>query len=189
MAVGVARAGHAVVWRQVNGQLSEAKKKADDDTAELEEVHSARRRLDKDMEALQEKIEELTAENAKVQRSKKKLQGDVSAEASGRGSSALQSDGIDTSDTSCLAAANVCSRKTCTGPSKLVPVGCSCELLRGLHFKRSYQPSLMVCGCVHWSLLLPNYTLAFLKMASYAKCACACTSVHRHSAYHIPCLS
>lgn len=64
---------------QVNAQLAEAKKKADEDMAELEEVQNARRRLDKEIEALNERIEELGAENAKTNRSKKKIQGDVSA--------------------------------------------------------------------------------------------------------------
>lgn len=63
---------------QVNAQLSEAKKKADEDMAELEEVQNARRRLDKEIEGLNERIEELGADNAKTNRSKKKIQGDVS---------------------------------------------------------------------------------------------------------------
>lgn len=71
--------GYTIDHLQVNAQLAEAKKKADDDMAELEEVQNARRRLDKEIEALNERIEELTAENAKTNRSKKKIQGDVSA--------------------------------------------------------------------------------------------------------------
>ena len=62
----------------------EAKKKSDDDQAEIEELETARRRQDKEMEALKEHVEALTAENQKTLRSKKKLQEEVGKEG-GRG--------------------------------------------------------------------------------------------------------
>ena len=58
----------------------EAKKKSDDDQAEIEELEGARRRQDKEMEALKEHVEALTAENQKTLRSKKKLQEEVGSE-------------------------------------------------------------------------------------------------------------
>ncbi len=44
---------------------------------ELEELQGAKRKVDKELEALQERIDELTAENQKVNRSKKKVQEEV----------------------------------------------------------------------------------------------------------------
>ena len=61
----------------------EAKKKSDDDQGEIEELEAARRRQDKEMEALKEHIETLTAENQKTLRSKKKLQEEVRKEGVG----------------------------------------------------------------------------------------------------------
>ena len=58
-------------------QLNEAKKKVDDDQVELEEVQNARRKLDLEAKALQERLEELKAENAKLTRGKKKVQEEV----------------------------------------------------------------------------------------------------------------
>ena len=59
------------------GQLNEAKKKVDDDQLELEEVQNGKRKLDQEAKALQERLEELKAENAKLARGKKKVQGEV----------------------------------------------------------------------------------------------------------------
>lgn len=58
-------------------QLAEAKKKADDTQLEVEETQGAKRKLDKDFQDLQDRIEVLTAENVKVARSKKKVQEEV----------------------------------------------------------------------------------------------------------------
>ena len=60
-------------------QLNEAKKKADDNQLELEETQNGRRKLDQELKALQERLEELKAENAKLARGKKKVQGEVSS--------------------------------------------------------------------------------------------------------------
>ena len=64
-------------------QLLDAKKKSDDDQTEIEELQAARRKQDKELEALQERIEELGAENQKTLRSKKKLQDEVGWERGG----------------------------------------------------------------------------------------------------------
>lgn len=60
-----------------NVQLSDAKKRSDEGQVELEELQGARRKQDKEIEALNERIEELQAENNKVLRSKKKVQEEV----------------------------------------------------------------------------------------------------------------
>ena len=60
-------------------QLNEAKKKVDDDQVELEEVQNAKRKLDQEAKALQERLEEMKAENAKLARGKKKVQEEVGA--------------------------------------------------------------------------------------------------------------
>ena len=44
---------------------------------ELEEMQAAKRKLDKEMEAQQDRIDELIAENHKVVKSKKKIQEEV----------------------------------------------------------------------------------------------------------------
>lgn len=59
--------------------MNEAKKKVDDDQIELEEVQSSKRKLDQEAKALQERLEELKAENAKLARGKKKVQEEVRA--------------------------------------------------------------------------------------------------------------
>ena len=59
-------------------QLADAKKKVDEDQAEIEEMQGAKRKVDKEIESLHERIEELMAENQKTTRSKKKIQGEVS---------------------------------------------------------------------------------------------------------------
>ena len=68
---------HTHTYTHTFAQLLDAKKKSDDDQTEIEEMQSARRKQDKEMEALQERIEELTAEIQKTLRSKKKLQDEV----------------------------------------------------------------------------------------------------------------
>ena len=45
---------------------------------EMEELQNAKRKLDKEMEALQDRIDEMTAENSKIAKSKKKVQEEVS---------------------------------------------------------------------------------------------------------------
>ena len=61
-------------------QLTEAKKRVDDLQQEIEEMQTAKRKVDKEMEALQDRIDELTSENNKVVKSKKKVQEEVSVE-------------------------------------------------------------------------------------------------------------
>ena len=51
----------------------------DEDQQEIEELQGVKRKLDKEIESLHERIEELTAENQKTARSKKKIQGEVGA--------------------------------------------------------------------------------------------------------------
>ena len=58
-------------------QLADSKKKVDEDQQEIEELQGAKRKVDKEIESLHERIEELTAENQKTARSKKKIQGEV----------------------------------------------------------------------------------------------------------------
>ena len=57
--------------------MADAKKKVDEDQVEIEEMQGIKRKLDKEIESLHERIEELTAENQKTARSKKKIQGEV----------------------------------------------------------------------------------------------------------------
>lgn len=45
---------------------------------ENEELQNAKRKVDKELEALQDRIEELMAENNKIAKSKKKIQEEVS---------------------------------------------------------------------------------------------------------------
>lgn len=61
----------------MNLQLSDTKKRIDDEQLEIEELQGGRRKVDKEAELLNERIEELMAENSKVLRSKKKLQEEV----------------------------------------------------------------------------------------------------------------
>ena len=58
-------------------KVTDAKKKSDESQAQLEEAMAAKKKQDKEMEALQERIDELQAENAKLIKSKKKLQEEV----------------------------------------------------------------------------------------------------------------
>ena len=58
-------------------QLQEAKRKSDEDQGQLEDMTAARKRLDKDLEALRERVEELQNDNQRLNRSKKKLQEEV----------------------------------------------------------------------------------------------------------------
>ena len=59
-------------------QLNDAKKKVDDNQTEIEEVQNAKRRMDQEVKALNERLEEMKAENQKLTRSKKKVQEEVS---------------------------------------------------------------------------------------------------------------
>lgn len=61
-------------------QLAEAKRKSDDDQTQMEELRNSRKKLDKDLEALRERVDELMSENQRVTRSKKKIQEEVSKE-------------------------------------------------------------------------------------------------------------
>lgn len=61
-------------------QLADAKKRTDDIQQELEEMQNAKRKQDKEVEALQDNIDQLTAENNKLARSKKKIQEEVGTE-------------------------------------------------------------------------------------------------------------
>ena len=58
-------------------KVTDAKKKSDEDQAQLEEAMATKKRQDKEMEALQERIDELQSENAKLIKSKKRLQEEV----------------------------------------------------------------------------------------------------------------
>lgn len=46
----------------------------------MEELRNSRKKLDKDLEALRERVDELMSENQRVTRSKKKIQEEVSKE-------------------------------------------------------------------------------------------------------------
>ena len=61
-----------------SAQFNDAKKKSDDDQVDLEEVQNAKRKLDQEVKALQERLEEMKAENQKLARGKKKVQEEVS---------------------------------------------------------------------------------------------------------------
>ena len=58
-------------------KVTDAKKKSDEDQAQLEEAMATKKKQDKEMEAVQERIDELQAENAKLIKSKKRLQEEV----------------------------------------------------------------------------------------------------------------
>ena len=58
-------------------KVTDAKKKSDEDQAQLEEAMATKKKQDKEIEALQERIDELQAENAKLIKSKKRLQEEV----------------------------------------------------------------------------------------------------------------
>ena len=58
-------------------KVTDAKKKSDEDQAQLEDAMATKKRQDKEMEALQERIDELQSENAKLIKSKKRLQEEV----------------------------------------------------------------------------------------------------------------
>ena len=61
----------------ITSQLAEAKKKIEDSQMEVEEMLNAKRKMEKETEALQDRIDELCTENAKIVRSKKKVQEEV----------------------------------------------------------------------------------------------------------------
>jgi len=58
-------------------KVTDAKKKSDEDQAQLEEAMATKKKQDKELEALQERIDELQSENAKLIKSKKRLQEEV----------------------------------------------------------------------------------------------------------------
>lgn len=54
-------------------QLSEAKKKAEDEAEQAAILEESKKKLAKDVEALQRQVEELTMANDKLEKSKKKI--------------------------------------------------------------------------------------------------------------------
>ena len=58
-------------------QLQEAKRKNDEDQGQLEDLAAARKRQDKESEAMRERLAELQSENQRLSRSKKKMQEEV----------------------------------------------------------------------------------------------------------------
>ncbi len=59
-------------------QLADAKKRSDDDQVDIEELQAAKRKQDKEVEALNDRIEQAKAEAQKALKSKKKVQEEVS---------------------------------------------------------------------------------------------------------------
>jgi len=57
--------------------LNDAKHRSDDDQMALEEMQMAKKRTEKEAEALQERLDELQNENTKLIKSRKKLQEEV----------------------------------------------------------------------------------------------------------------
>lgn len=60
-------------------KVTDAKKKSDEDQAQLDEAMATKKKQDKELEALQERIDELQLENGKLIKSKKRLQEEVCA--------------------------------------------------------------------------------------------------------------
>ncbi len=60
-------------------QLADAKKKLDEDQAEMEAQQAAKRKVDKELEAVREQLESAQADAQKALKSKKKLQEEVCA--------------------------------------------------------------------------------------------------------------
>ncbi len=58
-------------------QLADAKKRSDDDQAEMETLQAAKRKQDKELEAVREQLETAQADAQKALKSKKKLQEEV----------------------------------------------------------------------------------------------------------------
>lgn len=58
-------------------QLAELKKMADERSALLEEAEQARKKMSRDMETLQGRVDELGANNSKLEKTRKRLQNEV----------------------------------------------------------------------------------------------------------------
>lgn len=58
-------------------QLAELKKMADERSALLEEAEQARKKMSRDMETLQGRVDELSANNSKLEKTRKRLQNEV----------------------------------------------------------------------------------------------------------------
>ena len=58
-------------------QLNDAKHRSDEDQMALEELQMAKKRTEKEVEVLQERIDEFKNENSKMNKGKKKLQEEV----------------------------------------------------------------------------------------------------------------
>lgn len=57
--------------------MGELKKLADDRSALLEEAEQSKKKLSRDMETLQGRVDELTANNSKLEKTRKRLQDEV----------------------------------------------------------------------------------------------------------------
>jgi len=57
--------------------LAELKKVADERSALLEEAEQARKKMSRDMETLQGRVDELGANNSKLEKTRKRLQNEV----------------------------------------------------------------------------------------------------------------
>lgn len=57
--------------------MNDAKHRSDEDQMALEEMQMAKKRTEKEAEALQERLDELQNENSKLNKSRKKLQEEV----------------------------------------------------------------------------------------------------------------
>ena len=57
--------------------MIELKKRAEDDTAAVEAADEVRKKMGRDMEAVQARVDQLQADNEKLLRSKKKLESEV----------------------------------------------------------------------------------------------------------------
>ena len=74
----VNRVQQAVIILLFVVQLAEAKKKADELQMELEELQGAKRRVDGELNTMQDSLDSLKDENNRVIKSKKKVQEEVS---------------------------------------------------------------------------------------------------------------
>ena len=57
--------------------MAELKKMADERSALLEEAEQARKKMSRDMETLQGRVDELSANNSKLEKTRKRLQNEV----------------------------------------------------------------------------------------------------------------
>lgn len=57
--------------------MAELKKMADDRSALLEEAEQSKKKLSRDMETLQGRVDELSANNSKLEKTRKRLQDEV----------------------------------------------------------------------------------------------------------------